>query len=142
MQPRSQGLSSPHPRGSESLRGEISKTPKKIYAASSNATSSCKLCKSVGEFLALKICLEKQIVYSYLLLKRFTFLPFLQRSELFLHLRCRPCKRRLKNFIAFKVPMKRNHFISLCERALKMMKNGVYFTVLVHELFKILIYAN
>ena len=26
----------------------------------------------------------------------------LQRSELFLHLRCRPCKRRLKNFIALK----------------------------------------
>ena len=36
-------------------------------------------------------------------------------------------------------------FISLLERAFKMMKNGVYFTVialLVAELFKILVYAN
>ena len=44
-----------------------------------------------------------------------------------------------------KVPMKRNFFIRLFERAFKMMKNGVYFIVialLVAELFKILIYAN
>ena len=36
-------------------------------------------------------------------------------------------------------------FISLFERAFKMMKNGVYFIVialLIAELFKILIYAN
>ena len=36
-------------------------------------------------------------------------------------------------------------FISLFERAFKMMKNGVYFIVialLVAELFKILVYAN
>ena len=36
-------------------------------------------------------------------------------------------------------------FIILFERAFKMMKNGVYFTLialLVAELFKILIYAN
>ena len=112
MQPRSQGLSSPHPRGSEGrktlvqaghvapkrwegdvtksqyclsithygilvesqheLKGEISKTPKKIYSASINATSSCKHCKSVGDFLTLRICLEKQIVYCDLPLKRFT----------------------------------------------------------------------
>ena len=30
------------------LRGQMSKTPKKIYAASSNAKSYCRLCKSVG----------------------------------------------------------------------------------------------
>ena len=46
---------------------------------------------------------------------------------------------------ALKVPMTRNFFIILFERAFKMMKNGVYFIVialLVAELFKILIYAN
>ena len=44
-----------------------------------------------------------------------------------------------------KVHMTRNFFISLFERAFKMMKNGVYFIVialLVTELFKILVYAN
>ena len=44
-----------------------------------------------------------------------------------------------------KLPMKRNFFIILFERAFKMMKNGVYFIVialLVAELFKILLYAN
>ena len=44
-----------------------------------------------------------------------------------------------------KVHMTRNFFISLFERAFKMMKNGVYFiviTLLVTELFKILVYAN
>ena len=41
--------------------------------------------------------------------------------------------------------MKQNFFISLFERAFKMMKNGIYFIVialLVAKLFKILIYAN
>ena len=45
----------------------------------------------------------------------------------------------------FKVYMTPNFFISLFERAFKMMKNGVYFIVialLVAELFKILGYAN
>ena len=44
----------------------------------------------------------------------------------------------------FKVHMTRN-FVSLFERAFKMMKNGVYFIVialLVAELFMILVYAN
>ena len=44
-----------------------------------------------------------------------------------------------------KVHMKRIFFISLFERAFKMMKNGVHFiriALLVAELFKILIYAN
>ena len=46
---------------------------------------------------------------------------------------------------SLKVSIKRKFFISLFERAFKMMKNGVYFIVialLVAELFKILIYAN
>jgi len=49
----------------------------------------------------------------------------------------------LCNFLT--VHMTRNFFISLFERAFKMMKNGVYFIVialLVAELFKILVYAN
>ena len=44
-----------------------------------------------------------------------------------------------------KVHMTRNFFISLFERAFKMMKNGLCFIVivlLVAELFKILVYAN
>ena len=47
--------------------------------------------------------------------------------------------------ITLKVPMARNFFIILFERAFKMMKNGVYFTLialLIAELFKILIYGN
>ena len=47
--------------------------------------------------------------------------------------------------VVVKVPMKRNFFIILFERAFKMMKNDVYVIVialLVTELFKILIYAN
>ena len=41
--------------------------------------------------------------------------------------------------------MTQKNFISLFERAFKMMKNSVYFIViafLVAELFKILVYAN
>ena len=44
-----------------------------------------------------------------------------------------------------KVPMKRNFFIILFDRAFKITKNGIYFIViapLVAKLFKILIYAN
>ena len=37
----------------------MSTTPKKIYAASSNATSSSGLCKSVGDFSHLKNMFEK-----------------------------------------------------------------------------------
>ena len=46
---------------------------------------------------------------------------------------------------AVKVHTTRNFFISLFERAFKMLKNGVYFIVialLIAELFKILVYAN
>ena len=79
----------------------MSKTQKKIYVASSNATSSSRLFKSMGDFShcenlfaigkanhALHFAAEE--IYG----------SSLPRSELFLHLRCRPGKRRLKNFIA------------------------------------------
>ena len=72
FQPRSQDLSSLHPKGSEggktlvqaghvsTKKGKVTKkktkkkTPKKIYAASSNPTSSCRVCKSVGDFAHCK----------------------------------------------------------------------------------------
>ena len=41
--------------------------------------------------------------------------------------------------------MKPNFFVSLFERAFKIMKNGVYFimiALLIAELFKIVMYAN
>ena len=53
----------------------MSKTPKKIYVASSNATSSSRLFKSVI-FLTVKIRLEKQIMRCTLPRKRFTAVPF------------------------------------------------------------------
>ena len=54
----------------------MSKTQKKIYVASSNATSSSRLFKSVGDFPTVKICLEKQIMRCTLPRKRFTAVPF------------------------------------------------------------------
>ena len=48
-------------------------------------------------------------------------------------------------YLLFKVPMKRHFFISLFERAFKMMKDGVYFIVialLVAKLFKVVIYGK
>ena len=49
----------------------MSKTPKKTYVASSNATTSSRLFKSVGDF-----CLEKQIMRCTLPRRRFTAVPF------------------------------------------------------------------
>ena len=49
-------------------------------------------------FLTVKICLEKQIMRCTLP-RLEVYGSSLRRSELFLHLRCRPGKRRLKNFI-------------------------------------------
>ena len=83
------------------VRGEMSKTPKKMYLASSNATSSSRLCKSVGDF---SHCIRKNLFgkvnHALLLAAEEIYGSSLRRSELFLHLHCRPCKRRLKNFIA------------------------------------------
>ena len=62
------------------------KTPKKIYTASSNATSSSRL-------------LAAEEFYS----------SPLQRSELFLHLCCRTCKWHLENFIALKTMISKSH---------------------------------
>ena len=81
------------------VRGEMSKTPKKMYLASSNATSSSRLCKSVGDFYHSEN-LFGNANHASLLAAEEIYGSSLWRSELFLHLHCRPSKRRLKNFIA------------------------------------------
>ena len=69
------------------------KTPKKTYVASSNASSS-KLLKSVGDFSHCKNLFGKANHALHLALEEI-YGSSLRRSELFLHLRCRPGKRRL-----------------------------------------------
>ena len=86
-------------------RGDVDDIEKDIiYAVFSNATSSCRLSKSVGYFLFGKanraLLLATEAIYG----------NSLQRSKLFLNLSSRPCKRRLKNFIAL---------ISECQRSLE-----------------------
>ena len=81
------------------VRGEMSKTPRKMYLASSHATSSSGLCKSVGDFSFGKNLFGKAN-HALLLASEEIYGSSLRRSELFLHLHCRPCKRRLKNLIA------------------------------------------
>ena len=54
----------------------MSKTPKKIYAPSSNATSSSRLCKSAGDLFHCKNLFGKQIMRCSLPRKRFTAVPF------------------------------------------------------------------
>ena len=73
----------------------MSKTPKKIYAASSNATSSSGLFKSVGDFSHLKNMFEKAN-HALLLAAEEIYGSSLQRSELFLHLHCSLAKGVLK----------------------------------------------
>ena len=53
-------------------------TTHRLLVASSNATSSSRLFKSVAlqVFLTVKICLEKQIMRCTLPRKRFTAVPF------------------------------------------------------------------
>ena len=94
-------------------RGDVDDIEKDIiYAVSSNATSSCRLSKSVGYFLFGK-------ANRALLLALKELRQFLQRSELFLHLRCRPCKRCLKNLITFKT------LISESRRSLERVKRFI-----------------
>ena len=77
----------------------MSTTPKKIYVASGNATSSSRLCKFVGDFSHCKNLFGKAN-HALLLAAEEIYDSSIRRSELFMRLRCRPCKRRLKNFIA------------------------------------------
>ena len=70
----------------------MSKTPKKIYVASSNATSSSRLFKPVGDFSHCKNLFGKANHASHLAAEEI-YGSSLPGSELFLHLRCRPGRR-------------------------------------------------
>ena len=70
----------------------MSKTPKKIYVASSNATSSFRLFKPVGDFSHCKNLFGKANHASHLAVEEING-SSLRGSELFLHLRCRPGRR-------------------------------------------------
>ena len=71
------------------LPEEMSKTLKKIYAASSNATSSSRLCKSVEDFSRRKHLFGKAN-HALLLAAEEIYGISLRKSELFMRLRCRP----------------------------------------------------
>ena len=70
----------------------MSKTPKKIYAASSNATSFSRFCKKLGDFSYYKNLFGKAN-RALLLAEEGIYDRSLQRSELFLHLCCRPLQK-------------------------------------------------
>ena len=61
----------------------MSQTPKKIYVASSNATSSSRLCKSVGDFSHCKNLFGKAN-HALLLAAEEIYGSSLGRSELFM----------------------------------------------------------
>ena len=82
------------------LQAEMSKTQKKIYLASSNAASFSRLFKPVGDFFSHCKNLFGKANHALHFAAEEIYGSSLRRSELFLHLRCRPGKRRLKNFIA------------------------------------------
>ena len=83
------------------LRRQMHETLKKLYAASSSATSSCSHCKAVGDAANCKnlfdkancklLVAEEEIIVTF----RGAYYSLLP------HLLCRPCERRLKNFKAF-----------------------------------------
>ena len=60
----------------------MSKTPKKMYLASSNAKSSSRLCKSVGDFSHRKNLFSKAN-HELLLAAEEVYGSFLPKSELF-----------------------------------------------------------
>ena len=66
------------------VRGEMSKTPRKMYLVSSNATSSSGLCKSVGDFSYGKNLFGKAN-HALLLASEEIYGSSLRRSELLLH---------------------------------------------------------
>ena len=69
----------------------MSKTPKKIYVASSNVARSSRLFKSVGDFPHSKNLFGKANNALHLAAEEISG-SALRRSELFLHLRGRPGK--------------------------------------------------
>ena len=73
----------------------MSKTPKKIYVASSNATSSSRLFKSVGDFSHCKNLFAKANHALHLAAEEI-YGSSLRRSELFLHFTVDMAKDALK----------------------------------------------
>ena len=79
----------------------MSKTQKKIYVASSNARSSSRLFKSMGDFSRCEnLFAIGKANHALHFGAEEIYGSSLRRRELFVHLRRRPGKRRLKNFIA------------------------------------------
>ena len=76
-------------------------TPKKVYPASSNAPSCFRLCEAVSDSDHCRNLFGKGN-RTLLVAAEKIYGSSLQRSESLPHLRCRPCERRLRNFIAFK----------------------------------------
>ena len=83
----------------------MSKTQNKIYVVSSNATSSSRLFKSVGDFSHCKNLFGKANHALHFAAEE-KYSSSLRVGELFLHLCCRPGKRRLKNFIELYIILK------------------------------------
>ena len=79
----------------------MSKTQKTIYVASSNAISSSRLFKSVEDFCHCKNLFGKANHALHFAAEEI-YGSSLRRSELFLHLRCRPGKRRLQNLALYR----------------------------------------
>ena len=73
----------------------MSKTPEKIYVASSNATSSSRLFKSVGDFSHCKTLFPKANHALHLAAEEI-YGSSLRRSELFLHFAVDLAKDALK----------------------------------------------
>ena len=85
----------------DTFQGQMLQTPKKIYPASSNATSCCRLCKAVRDSDHCRNLFGKAN-RTLLVVAENIYGSSFQRSESLPHLLCRPCERRLRNFIAFK----------------------------------------
>ena len=80
----------------------LPKTPQKVYkSVGKNVSNCCRLCKSFGDVSHRKNLFGKG---NRALLAAAENIQgnFLLRSESLPHLLCRPCERRLNNFIVFK----------------------------------------
>ena len=74
---------------------------KKIYPVSSNTKSCCRLCKAVSDSDHCRNLLGKGNGMLFVAAENI-YGSSLQRGESLPHLLCRPCERRLRNFMAFK----------------------------------------
>lgn len=88
-------------------------TPKKIYAASSNKSSCCRLCRSVG---AQRKNLFGKANRLLLQTAEEFYGSSLPQSEDLPHLICRPCERRLNNFKVFKTVISESNLLRKGEK--------------------------